>query len=456
MIPKTARLLQAPMSAIRAKQNERLVRMLALCARGHDFYRRQWDERGIDISKVRTVDDLCMLPLTQKRDLMSDPESFRLRVPELPVHERALWSVVHTTGSTGSPTPIYITTHDYESNLFINRRVAEIVGLRSTDVYANLFPLTSAAMGGFVRAVENAYAIGATIAAALPGTAHGEFGIHGSLDDAVALVERHRATVLWGMPAFIRRVIMRAEQLGADFRSVRMCALTGEASTPGMREDIRRRLRALGSERPIMFDRYGSTESCAMAQCHEEGDWHNPAPEIIFHEIVDPDTGRRLPDGERGALAFTHLDRRGTVLLRYVVGDIVSLTHEQCPHCGRNGDRIIGPVVRTKDLLKVKGMLLSPDQLQEAVAGVAGVDEFQIVIARMDPRDPFSMDEMVVRVATTRTDRERVSMELSDAASRSSGVRPRIEFAAIDDIFDPAREPKAQRFIDRRSVAEKQ
>ena len=445
---------QSP-QAIRALQSDRLLQMLDLCARGHDFYRRQWAERGVDPGMVRSIDDLPLLPLTLKSDLMREPESFRLRVPDLPLHERALWSVVHTTGSTGSPTPVYITTHDYESNLFINRRVAEITGLHNTDVYANLFPLTQASMGGFVRVVENAYAIGASVAAALPGTPHGHFDVLGSLDDAVALVERHQATVLWGMPSYIRRVIIRAAESGADFRNVRMCALTGEATTPGSREDIRMRLRALGSVRPIMFDRYGSTESGAMAQCHEEGDWHNPAPEILFHEIVDPDTGRRLPDGERGVLAFTHLDRRGTVLLRYVVGDIVSLTHERCPHCGRNGDRIVGPAVRTKDLLKVKGMLLSPDQLQDAVGGVRGVDEFQIVVTRVDPADPFSMDEMVVRVATSRADIEMIAAELVNAAARASGVRPRVEFAAINDIYDPSRNAKIQRFVDRRLATPK-
>lgn len=450
----TPPLLRQPLPAIRAVQNARLVNQLALCARGHDFYRRRWSALGVDVAQIRTVDDLSRLPLTSKRELMDDPESFRLRIPDLPVHERALWSVVHTTGSTGTPTPVYITTHDWESNLFINRRVAEIVGLRDTDVYANLFPLTAAAMGGFVRTAEAAYAIGATVAAALPGTSHGHFGIHGSLEDAVALVERHRATVLWGMPSFIRRVTMRAAELGADFRSVRMCALTGEASTPEMRNDIRRRLGTLGARDPLMFDRYGSTESGAMAQCHEQGDWHNPAPEILFHEIVDPNTGRRLPDGERGALAVTHLDRRGTVLLRYLVGDIVSLTHEACPHCGRHGDRIVGPVLRTKDLMKVKGMLLSPDQLQDAVARVQGLDEFQVVVTRVDPADPLSMDELVVRVATTRTDQERVTVEVVEAAARASGVRPRVEYVQADDIFDPARDAKAPRFVDRRVATE--
>ena len=149
----------------------------------------------------------------------------------------------------------------------------------------------------------------------------------------------------------------------------------------------------------MIFDRYGSTESGGLAQCHEDGDWHNPAPEVIFHEVVVPDSGRRLPDGERGALAITHIKRRGTTLMRYLVGDIVSLEHGPCPHCGRIGDRLVPPIVRTKDLLKVKGMLINPTALLEAVRAVPGVDEYQVVLARVDAADPFSMDEMIVRAA---------------------------------------------------------
>lgn len=445
-------LLRQPLPVIRAAQNVRLVEMLALCARGHDFYRRRWAEAGVDVSAIRTVDDLEKLPPTSKRDLMDEPEAFRLRVPDLPLHERALWNVLHTTGSTGDPTPLYVTTHDYEANLFQCRRVADIAGLHETDVIANLFPLTPAAMGSFVRAAENAYAIGAAVVAALTGAPHGRFDVHRSLDEAVSLVDRRRATVLWGVPSFLRRVLIRARELGADFRSVRMCALTGEATTPGMREDMRARLRELGVPRPIMFDRYGSTEGGALAQCREEGDWHNPAPELLYHEVIDPDTGRRLPDGERGVLAITHLDRRGTVLIRYVVGDVLAMTHEPCPRCGRNGDRLVGPVVRTKDLMKVKGMLMSPQTLQEAIRLVSGVDEFQVVVTRQDPADPYSMDELVVRVATRRSDVGRLTDEVVAAAATATGVRPRVELAGANDIYDPSRDAKAQRFVDRRTI----
>lgn len=443
-------LLREPLEQIRAVQDARLRKILSLCARGHAHYRRRWAEAGIDVARIRGAGDLWRLPLTAKRDLMDDPESFRLRCPDLPLHERAIWEVIHTTGSTGDPTPLYVTTHDYHAYLFMSRRVAEIAGIRDTDILANLFPLTPAAMGAFVRSQANAFAAGAAVVAALTGAPHGDFGVHRALDDAVRMVERHRATVLWGVTSFVRRVVMRAAEVGADFTSVRMCGVTGEASSPSMREDMRARLRRLGAREAVILDRYGSTESGALAQCREEGDWHNPAPEILYHEVVDPDTGRPLPDGERGALALTHLDRRGTVLLRYLVGDVVSLTHAPCPHCGRHGDRIVGPVVRSKDLIKVKGMLMNPSLLLERLRAVPGIDEFQVVLTRQDPADPYSMDEMVLRVATGRGDRPALAAALVEAAAGASGVRPRVEFTTANDIFDPARQAKAERLVDRR------
>jgi phenylacetate-CoA ligase len=443
-------LLRKPLAEIRKLQDALVARQIELCARGHEYYRRRWAEHGVDPASVRTIDDLQLLPLTPKQDLMAEPEAFRLQCPDLPLHERALWEVNYTTGTTSDPTPLYVTTHDYQAYLVQARRVAEISGITENDVLANLFPLTQAPMGAFVRSSTNAYAAGATITAALTGATFGDFGVHRSLDDAVRMVERHHATVLWGVTSFVRRVIMRANELNADFSSVRMCGVTGEASSPEMREDMRERLRGLGVADPIIFDRYGSTESGGLAQCHEDGDWHNPAPDVLFHEVVDPDTGRRLPDGERGALAITHINRRGTTLIRYLVGDIVSLSHDVCPHCGRTGDRVVPPIVRTKDLLKVKGMLINPSVLLESLGAVPGIDEFQVVLAHQDPNDPYSMDEMIVRVASPRPDRDALESAVSEATQRATKVRPRVEFANASDIYDPAKEAKASRLVDRR------
>ena len=442
--------LHQPDSVIEAFQNERLRHMLELCARGHPYYRDQWALHNIDPSSIRTVQDLERVPLTPKQAMMEQPERFRLQVPELPLHERVLWEVIYTTGTSAEPTPVYNTTHDYHAYLFQASRVAEISGIRSSDIIANLFPLTAAPMGAFVRSATNAYAAGASIFAALPGSDHGAFGVHRPLDHAVQAIAANRATVLWGVPSFIRRVLLRAIDIGADFRSVRMCAITGEASSAALREDLRRCLRELGAQGTTVFDRYGSTELGAFAQCREDGPWHNPSPEIQFHEVVDPDSGQRLPDGERGALAVTHLNRRGTVLVRFLVGDIVSIERGACPHCGRFGDRIVGPVVRTRDLVKVKGMLINPSALLEALQAIPELDEFQVVVCRSDPNDPLSMDELQIRIASRQPDDVSLASTVVASTQAVTRVRPRVVQAPAKEIYDPAAQTKARRFVDLR------
>ena len=263
-----------PLSDIEQIQNEKLRHMLSLCARGHKFYQNQWSEAGVDIAEIQTIADLENLPLTHKQELMAAPEDFRLNLPDLPLHERALWEVLYTTGSTSDPVPLYNTTYDYHAYLYQSQIVADISGIGESDIIANLFPLTPAPMGAFVRSAGNAYAAGATIFAALPGGAFGPFDVHRSLDQAVARVEKHRATILWGVPSYIRRLLIRALELKSDLSSVRMCAITGEATSPALREDIRRCLREMGAAQPVIFNRYGSTEMGAFAQCQEEGDWH--------------------------------------------------------------------------------------------------------------------------------------------------------------------------------------
>jgi len=188
--------LQQSQSAIEAFQTERLRDMLALCARAHPYYREHWRRAGIDLQSIQSLDDLQKLPLTPKQAMMEQPEHFRLQAPDLPLHERVLWEVIYTTGTSAEPTPVYNTTHDYHAYLFQSSRVAEISGIRPDDIIANLFPLTVAPMGAFVRSATNAYAAGATIFAALPGSGHGSFGVHRPLDYAVQAIAGRRATLL--------------------------------------------------------------------------------------------------------------------------------------------------------------------------------------------------------------------------------------------------------------------
>ena len=118
-----------------------------------------------------------------------------------------------------------------------------------------------------------------------------------------------------------------------------------------------------------------------LVQCAEGAAAQNVVPDLYHLEVVDPDTGRRLADGESGALAITHLHRRGTVLLRYLVGDIVTLSRAPCPICGREGERVVATPRRTGNLVKCRGMLVNTDVIVDTLSAMAELGEFQVVFA---------------------------------------------------------------------------
>jgi phenylacetate-coenzyme A ligase PaaK-like adenylate-forming protein len=111
---------------------------------------------------------------------------------------------------------------------------------------------------------------------------------------------------------------------------------------------------------------------------------------------------------------------------------------------------VVGPVVRTRDLVKVKGMLINPAALLDALQSIADVDEFQVVVGRSDPQDPLSMDELQIRVATRVDNREALATTVAERTQHVSRVRPRVVFAAAKEIYDPGSQTKAKRFVDTR------
>lgn len=448
-------LLYRPREQVKELQARLLRTTVELCYRGHPYYRGIMRQLGLVPDDIRTTDDLVKLPLTSKQDFMADPEAFRLQVEDLPLEQRILWEVMYTTGTTSArPSPIYTTTWDHYAYLFHAARCSDILGIAEDDVIANVFPLTAFPMGAYIRAPHTAAATGAAIVTSNPGRVHPDFPVHRSLDETVRMIERHRATIIWGVASFVRRVLIRAQELDADFSSVRSCSITGEATSLAMRDDMRRRMAEVGARDPKVLNRYGSTESSSMLECSEGSGWHNPSPDQVFLEVVDADSHERLPSGASGLLLITHLIRRGTVLLRYAVGDIVTMTDERCVRCGRTSERIVTQPVRTKDIVKIKGMLVNLDLLKEELERVPDLEEFQIVIQKSDARDPFSMDELVVRLtARAGASRDEVGAACMERTLGATQVRPRLEFVERDEIHDVSGAAKVQRVVDRRPAS---
>ena len=426
----------------------------------HPYYQRIFARERLVRSDFRSLADLGKLPVTTKRQYMMEPEAFRLqveRLPELPLPERMLWGAVYTTGSTtGQPTPFYDTSYDNIARIAQMREATEMTGVGAADVVANCFPLTAVPHQGFLSALYGPLAVGAKVLTGFTGPAVTSFSVYRSTDDLAHLVAQHGATVLWGITSYIRHLVQVGQSMGLDFSSVRLAFVAGEPCPPGMRADLRRRLASLGALRVRIQNGYGCTEMQGPTiECGEEGPWHVPAPEQYWFEVVDAVTHQPLPEGESGLVLLTHLNRRGTVLLRYAIGDISAMASGRCPSCGREGPRFVQSPRRGDELVKIRGTLLNPVVVLEAISGLAGVDDFQLVATRARPSDPLSSEELLVRFTASPEHAHDLTMAIAEKVRGVCEISPHVvyfgreEFANLGDVY------KFKRFEDERDAGDR-
>jgi phenylacetate-coenzyme A ligase PaaK-like adenylate-forming protein len=445
-------ILYQPWEDVEALQDRLLKQMVEICYDHHPYYSRVMKELGLTPADIQNREDLKKLPVIGKKEFLAEPENFRLDPDGLPMQEATLWKIIYTTGTTsGRPAPIFVTAHDYFAYQDLFRTRGSLLGINDTDMIANLFPMTNFPLGAFSRAPDEAAAMGASIMFGLTGRVDSPYPVNRSVDEAVEAVARHGATVLWGVAGFVRRVLLRAIEMKADFTKVRMVVTTGEASSPAMREDLRTRMRSLGCADTLIVNRYGSTEQGGtMIECQDGSGFHSSMPDQVFHEIVDDESGERLADGEAGMLAITHLNRRGTVFLRYKIGDMGELDHSPCPHCGRTTVRLSSKPVRTGDIIKIKGALVNLGNLKSELDKVDGLEEYQIVVSSEDLADPFSPDVLKVRISAREGSVAEMPDTVSGIVTKLSNLRPKIEEAKRDEIFDPTTMAKPKRIVDER------
>jgi phenylacetate-CoA ligase len=438
---------------LRVRQEALFQEMVPLLFSEHPYYSRLFRTHGLTPANLDSLDRLHLLPLTFKADLASQPDAFRLRLARsdlFSAEERLLREVVYTTGTTSTQIPFFDTTHDHFSRIDQLRRTSELVGIQSSDTVLNLFPLTSVPHQGFLSALWGSLSVGASVVAGMTGRPYRDFNVHNRLDDAVKIAAEHDVTVLWGITHYVRHFLARARELGVLLGSVRTVLTMGERCDQPTRDHIRASLVQLGAQDVRVLNGYGFTEMQGPAvECSEGGGYHLPTPAHYFFEIVDPRSHEVLDDGEAGLVVVTHLNRRGTVLVRYVVGDICALTHETCPHCGRTEPRFDTAPRRGDGLVKVKGTLVDPEVVQRELATLVGqgVDDFQVVIRTTRRGEADSGESMVVRVACKPADFERLERSIQQHLLTATEIRADIEFVPGDEL---AAAFKVRRFIDER------
>lgn len=433
-----------PPAQVRHRQDALVRATMQRVLTRHPHYRERF--RGLEAETVDSVDALARLPLTTKDEYAADPERFRLEPdPADPLEQ--LWDVAYSGGSTARPTPVYQTGYDFQAILLAQRRMAEIRGMRPDDRIANLYPLTAQAHGAWLRANAAAAVLGCELVVGMSG-AQPRFPVTRRLPEVAALLVRRTPTVLWGVPSYLHRVVGEVSRQGGRLSEVRLLAVSGEPCPPETAAALRAALADVGADAAVS-NSLGATElQCGLVECAPGTGFHNPAPELFHLSAVD-DGGLPVDDGRPGRLCVTHLDRRGTVLIRYLLGDVVVLAHDICPRCGRSGGRVVEHLGRSGSRTKVRGQLVDQRLLLAALDALDGLGAYQVRVRQEDPGSPASMDELVVAVQEGAD--AGLEDRVRDVVRAATGVRPVVERVPAADIHDPHRQFKRVRFVDERT-----
>ncbi len=441
---------------LKALKERNLQKQLELVSAFSPYYREVFRRERVAVESIRTLEDLERIPVTCKEAYLEKPLSFLL-VTDPPDTLDVTYEITYTSGTTtGIPAPFFNTAYDMFNITLQMRRAAEIAWMTPDDTLLNLFPYGSLPHIGFYRTIHLASTVGMKMVNALTGKDMPGFPLHRSMDEALELAGKHAVTILAGTGRMARRFALRADKLGTDLSALRMILAMGDTVPRGMRDDLREYLQNLGAERVFVNNGYGATEiQGTFVECCEFGGDHNPAPNLYHVEILDPDSLRPLPDGELGLLAVTHIDRRGTVLLRYLMGDLAAVERGVCPHCGRCGCRLVAKVgsayaVRAEEVIRVGGKLVNPEVVKNLLSGVKGVVEYQLVVEKEDPANPYSPDRLIVRVSVAGRMRRELEEEVVARVREATGVVPVVQFVQSPEIYDPTTVLKATRFIDKR------
>lgn len=444
--------LEAPWEStddVEHMQSVRLRRMIAMCAERHTWYAARFADEGIDPGEIGTVRDLARLAPTTKQTFIENSEAFRLTADPAAPAGHILADVTYTAGTTtGTPTPIYQTAHDLRGILFAQLRMARIRGMRRGDRVANLYPLAPFPHGGWVRPTQAAAVLGAPVVATTGGTSIGGFPVTRRFAEVVDLVVDTDPTVVWGIPSYVDRVLRHIVDTGRRAPSLRMIAVSGEPCDDARRASLIDLASRAGAGPTFVSDSLGASElQFSLVECPDGGGFHNPAPELAHVEVIDDTTGEPVPDGTPGRLAYTHLDRRGTVLLRFLVGDRAVMDRSPCPNCGWLGGRVVEHLGREGGLVKVRGNLVNIAAVDAAVTRTAGVVDHRIEI---DTK--AGLDAMIITVALEQRDDDgAITDSIVDAVRRSTGVRPDVRHASPDEIWSPDQRMKPMRFVDHRT-----
>ena len=358
-----------------ALQLERLKETVARVYEKVEPYRKKMDEAGVKPEDIKSLADLAKLPFVTKQD-MRDTYPFGL----FAVPKEKLVRIHASSGTTGKPTVVGYTQADLDTWTDCVSRIACAGGAKPTDVAQICF-----GYGMFTGALGLHYGLENIGAAIVPSST-------GNSEKQIMYMKDFGTTLLVATPSYALRLAEVAKEIGVDPKTdlnVKIGLVGSEMLTDAMREEMHK---AWGDDM-LVTSNYGMSElmgpgvsgECEyMCGMHINEDYFIP-------EIINPETGEVLPEGEKGELVITCIKKEGLPLIRYRTKDITRLIYEPCK-CGRTTVRMENLSGRSDDMLKIRGVNVFPSQIEEVVLSIEGLGpHYEIIVEREGYADKLTV-----------------------------------------------------------------
>ena len=421
-----------PREEMKKLQSEKLVKQVKHVYENVPYYRDLMDKKGVSPDDIKSIDDLCKLPFLTKADLR-DAYPYGLLAKPLDECVR----IHSTSGTTGRRVVAFYTQHDVDLWEDCCARAIMATGATKEDV------------------CQVAYGYGLfTGGAGLHGGSHkvGSLTLpmsSGNTERQVQFMMDLGATILCCTPSYAAYLGESLKEMGYGPDDIPLKA--GIFGAEPWTDEMRRSIEAtLGIK---AYDIYGLTETSGPGvafECSEQTGMH-VNEDHFFAEIIDPDTGEVLPEGSKGELVFTSLDKEAFPLLRYRTRDICVLSRKKCS-CGRTLIKMAKPMGRTDDMLIIRGVNVFPSQIETVLINEGYQPNYQIVVDRVKNNDTFDVHvEMTPEMFTDKVG-EIMAMEKSLAGAMKTmlGINPAVHLVPPKSI--ERSEGKAKRVIDKRNL----
>lgn len=408
---------------MKPEQLEQIKEQFKTLKERSSFYAKKFE--GIDLSDVQSQEDFQKLPFSEKADLR---EVYPLGLAAVP--EEKIVRIHSSSGTTGTPVIIPYTQKDVTDWAIQFARCYEVAGITNKD-RIHITPgygLWTAGIG-FQLGAER---LGAMAVPMGPG----------NTEKQLRFMEDMKTTVLCATSSY---ALLLAEEIAARGVRDELALRKGVIGSERWGEKMRNRIQdELGIE---IYDIYGLTEiygpgiGISCAEHHGMHIWDD----YVYIEVVDPATGKPLPDGEIGELVLTTLQKEGAPLIRYRTHDLTRIIPGDCA-CGMHHPRIDTLVGRTDDMFKVKGVNMFPAQVEEVIAVTSGASsEYQVMIEHIMGRDVLTV---LFETELTGEDKARCEEELAMIFKGKIGCTPDAKGVPLGEL--PRSEKKTQRIFDSR------